>query len=398
MNENLIGEKFNNKWAFTYESHNRTFGEMDKSQNKGTEFRIKNENMDKPTILLLGGTGKVARRITPLLSINGYHVILASRSGSSPASLPNTKGVKFDWLDLNTYDNPFIPTSENVETKRNSIDAVFMIAPPVLDSFPLAKRFIDGMIERGVKRIVFLSGSIQHCGDGPILSKISDYIKGKGRKSERGEESNDSDSDSKTVEWTILRPSWFMENFSEMHHVYTIRDENRIVSATGRGKIPFVSVEDIAVVAYKALIGWRHDDFRRGLGERELSLRGSQLWSYDEVARLLTKRLGREIKHVNMEEREVVKGMVEGGVEEELAIVLVELDCAVERGEEALLGGDLEWVIGGRRGGLLIMLKSVWGEGYGVLNNREREGGWRVEVVESWTLGLDCQCHFLIEG
>lgn len=322
---------------------------MDRSENKleGNELQVKNENKDKTTILLLGGTGKVARRIAPLLSADGYYVILASRSGSSPVSLPNTKGVKFDWLDADTYDNPFISPNGNGEVKESSIDAVFMIAPPVLDALPLAKRFIDGIIGRGVKRIVFLSGSIQHCGDGPILSQISEYIKGKRKSSQRDHELNDSNSN--TVEWTILRPSWFMENFSEMHHMYTIRDENRIVSATGKGEIPFVSVEDIANVAYKALIGWRHNDLGRGLVEKELFLRGEQLWSYDDVASLLTKTLGRKINHVDVNEEKILMGLVEGGVEEDLANVLVELDTAVKRGEEAKLGGDLDWVIG-RRG------------------------------------------------
>ncbi|KAG4025894.1 hypothetical protein MFRU_048g00060 [Monilinia fructicola] len=225
------------------------------------------------TILLLGGTGKVARRIAPLLSADGYHVILASRSGSSPTSLPNTKGVKFDWLDIDTYDNPFcISPNGNGERKEYSIKAVFMISPPVLDAFPLAKRFIDRVIEKGVRRIVFLSGSIQHCGDGPILSQISEYIKGKGSDFNRLDESINFDLNA--VKWTVLRPSWFMENLSEMHHLYTIRDENQIVSATGTGKIPFVSAEDIAIVAYKALIGKRINGMERELAGMELFLRG----------------------------------------------------------------------------------------------------------------------------
>ncbi|RAL68782.1 hypothetical protein DID88_007473 [Monilinia fructigena] len=290
------------------------------------------------TILLLGGTGKVARRIAPLLSADGYHIILASRSGSSPTPLPNTKGVKFDWLDFDTYENPFISPDGNGEGKGHSINAVFIISPPVLDALPLAKRFIDRVIEKGVRRIVFLSGSIQHCGDGPVLSQISEYIKGKGSGSNRLDEPNDSDLNA--VKWTILRPSWFMENFSEMHHLYTIRDENQIVSATGTGKIPF-----------------KINGIGRGLVGMELFLKGDQLWSYDDIASILTRILGRRITHVNMEEKDIVKGMVDGGVEEDLANVLVELDIAVKKGEEAELGGDLELIIGRRRKGLIEYLE-----------------------------------------
>lgn len=277
------------------------FGKMDRNELKGTDVGLKNDGTYKATILLLGGTGKVARRIAPLLSADGYNVLLASRSGSSPASLPNTKGVEFDWLDTNSYDNPFITSKGDDDAKENLVDAVFMIAPPVLDALPLAKKFIDGVIKRGVRRIVFLSGSIQHCGDGPILSQISEYIKGKGRKY-RDDGQIPNNPDPNAVEWTILRPSWFMENFSEMHHRYTIRDENRLVSATGRGKIPFVSAEDIANVAYKALIGWRSNTFEKGLVDMELVLKGAELWAYDDVALLLTELLGRKISHVHVRE------------------------------------------------------------------------------------------------
>ncbi|KAF7948485.1 uncharacterized protein EAE97_003896 [Botrytis byssoidea] len=156
-----------------------------------------------------------------------------------------------------------------------------------------------------------------------------------------------------------------------MHHLYTIRDENRIISATGEGKIPFVSVEDIANVARKALIGWRSDGFEQGLVGKELFLRGAELWSCDDLAALLTELLGREIRHLVVGEEEIVKGMVEGGVEEGLAGVLGELDGAVRRGEEAWLGGDLEAVLGGRARGMREFVEGcvrggVWDGRFGV--------------------------------
>ncbi|TGO08504.1 hypothetical protein BTUL_0205g00040 [Botrytis tulipae] len=333
---------------------------MDRNEIRGTDIGVKNGGTNKATILLLGGTGKVARRIAPLLSDDGYHVLLASRSGSSSTALPNVKGVKFDWLDTNSYDNPFISSEGDGDANENSIEAVFMIAPPVLDALPLAKRFIDGVIKRGVRRI------------------ISEYIKQKGRKSQTLEESRNLNPNA--VEWTILKPSWFMENFSEMHHLYTIRDENRVISATGEGKIPFVSVEDIANVAHKALIGWRSDGFEQGLTGKELFLRGAELWSYDDIAALLTELLGREIRHLVVGEEEIVKGMVEGGVEEGLAGVLGELDGAVGRGEEAWLGGDLEAVIGRRGKGVREFVEGcvrggVWDGGLGVGSRGLGESG-----------------------
>jgi len=77
-------------------------------------------------IPLTGGTGKISSRILPLLSSNGNNVLVASRTGKFPP-LPNTVGVKFDWLDSTTYLNPF---------SHSPISAIFLIAPPIMDCFP----------------------------------------------------------------------------------------------------------------------------------------------------------------------------------------------------------------------------------------------------------------------
>lgn len=218
----------------------------------------------KGTVLLTGGTGKIASRIAPLLSAHGSDVLIASRSGASP-SLTNCQGVKFAWLDASTYSNPF----ENA-----SISAIFLVAPPIMDCVPPMKSFIDLAIKNGVTRFVLLSASVLEGGDGPIMAAAASFIK-----------------DLK-VEYAILQPTWFMgmfpfsisrnntdkvsENFSEVGHLPTIRDQDLIISATGEGKVPFVSANDIAAVAFRALI----DEVPHNT---EHLILGPKLWSYDEV-------------------------------------------------------------------------------------------------------------------
>jgi hypothetical protein len=70
---------------------------------------------------------------------------------------------------------------------------------------------------------------------------------------------------------------WKIENLSEQQHVSTIRDDDIIVSGTGEGRIPFVSVEDIADVAYHALT----DPATHNTAHLIL---GPELYSYDEVS------------------------------------------------------------------------------------------------------------------
>lgn len=203
-------------------------------------------------ILLLGGTGKIASRLAPLLSKNGNVIILASRSDNAPA-LPDCHGVHFDWFDETTYKNPFKITT--------IISAVFLVAPSIVDQLPVMQIFIKLAISHGVRRFVLLSGSVLPAGDGPMMAAVSHYLM------------------TLKVDSTILRPTWFMENFSEAEHCRTIVEQDAIVTAAGDGKVPFVSVEDIAAVAFKALT----DEVPHN---NDYLILGPELLSYDEVSPL----------------------------------------------------------------------------------------------------------------
>lgn len=96
-------------------------------------------------------------------------------------------------------------------------------------------------------------------GDGPMLAEVAQYI-----------------SMLKDVEYAIIKPTWFMEQFSEMGHARTIREEGRIYSATGEGKVPFIAGEDVARVAWRCLV----DEERGG----EYLVVGRELWSFDQVS------------------------------------------------------------------------------------------------------------------
>ena len=61
-----------------------------------------------------------------------------------------------------------------------------------------------------------------------------------------------------------------------MMYYKTIREDNMIVSAAKDGKIPFVSVDDIAEVAFKALVDEKSHN-------TDYVVVGPELFTYDEV-------------------------------------------------------------------------------------------------------------------
>ncbi|KAF8646737.1 hypothetical protein AX16_007078, partial [Volvariella volvacea WC 439] len=93
------------------------------------------------TILVTGGTGKTGSVLAQKLQAAGYSTLVTTRNPSKVA--PPLKGVKFDWLDKSTYDNPW-----NVDP---NIDRVYLVLPEIPNDFDYVKPFIDLAVAKGVK-------------------------------------------------------------------------------------------------------------------------------------------------------------------------------------------------------------------------------------------------------
>jgi len=130
-----------------------------------------------------------------------------------------------------------------------------------------------------------------------------------------------------------------MENFSEMQHLYSIRDADNIVTATGEGKLPFVSADDVASVAFRALTNEKSHN-------TDHLLLGPELLSYDDAAALLTTKLGREITHIKISEDDLAKGMTSFGIPADYAKLLAELDTTIKNGNEERLNSVILDVTG----------------------------------------------------
>ncbi|KAL9122827.1 MAG: hypothetical protein Q9187_000617 [Circinaria calcarea] len=262
------------------------------------------------TILLTGGTGKTSMRIARLLKDADTPVLLASRSNSAP---PPYKSCRFDWLDNTTHPNPFVEAE---------ITAVYLVAPSgVLDILPVMKAFIDFAKSKGVQRFVLLSASDIPAG-GHFTGKVHEYLISLG------------------VEYAVLRPTWFMENFSEGQHLGPIRQHSRFYSASGEGKAPFVSAEDIAAVAFHALVD-------KPPHNTDHVILGPELLSYDDVADILSKVLHRKITHVKITESEKAAAMHSNGMPEDYAKMLASLDTKLSNGVEARMNNVVKEVTGG---------------------------------------------------
>ncbi|WP_193334892.1 ergot alkaloid biosynthesis protein [Devosia beringensis] len=244
------------------------------------------------TILVTGATGKTGRRLVEQLQARALQPRLAMRSATSPHS------VAFDWTDPRTH-----------ATALDGIGAVYLVAPPgVVDPLAIMRPFLELALERGVTRFVLLSASSLEEG-GPLMGQVHAWLR------------------QHAPSWLVLRPSWFMQNFSEQQHLPTILSDNAIYSATRDGRIGFIDAEDIAAVAVAGLTA-------TDLASGDLVLTGPETLSYDEVARLLGKQTGRPVRHHRLTEAKLSDRFVSYGVPAAFAPSLAAMDTAIAGGVE----------------------------------------------------------------
>ncbi|MHC8343962.1 NmrA family NAD(P)-binding protein [Pseudomonas sp. RT6P73] len=198
-------------------------------------------------ILVLGATGKTGRRITQHLNAAGLPVRLGSREANPP----------FDWEDRTTWD-----------AALDGVHAVYISYQPDLavpGALETVQAFTDLAVKSGVGKLVLLSGR------GEIEAEQAERV-----------------IQNSGVDWTILRASWFFQNFSEAHFLEPIL-EGELALPVGNIAEPFVDVEDIAEIAVQALT-------QPGHSRQLYELTGPRALTFAEAVDEIAKGTGRDIR------------------------------------------------------------------------------------------------------
>ena len=122
-----------------------------------------------------------------------------------------------------------------------------------------------------------------------------------------------------------LRPGFFFENF--LWHIEEIRDHGLIRLPLGGSKrYPMIATRDIARVAADCLLdaNWKGHDIRELHGPADLSLH--------EAAAAISEGLHRKVEFQQIEREEARREMLEVGMSENAADLMLEMYEAVETG------------------------------------------------------------------
>ncbi|MFF1343993.1 NmrA family NAD(P)-binding protein [Streptomyces sp. NPDC058290] len=248
-----------------------------------------------PATLVIGATGTTGGRTAARLVAAGRRVKAASRRGTP---LAGAEPVRFDWYDPVGFGDAL-----------RDADRVYLV-PPVGDPDPAAVMlpFLERARAGGVRRAVLLSSSAISEG-GPAVGQVHRALPGL------------------FDEWAVLRPSWFMQNFTGTHaHADSIRSDGAIQTAAGPGRVGFVDADDIAAVAVRALTDDRAPN-------ADLVLTGPEALSHDDIAALLTDVTGRPVVHRHLT-HDALRDRLAEVIPVEFAAMLAGMDRAIAEGAE----------------------------------------------------------------
>ena len=214
-----------------------------------------NHAHDESPILVLGATGKTGRRVLEQLQARAVPTRVGSRSAQPP----------FDWEDRDTW----------APALRGAAKAYVTYFPDL--AVPGAPEAVGELArlaaELGVRHLVLLSGR------GETEAQRSEEIV-----KEAG------------IDWTILRSSWFDQNFSEGFLVDAVL-EGVVALPVGDVREPFVHADDLADIAVAALTEDGH------VGQL-YEVTGPRLMTFADAVREIAEASGRDVRFqsVSMEE------------------------------------------------------------------------------------------------
>lgn len=251
----------------------------------------------KPLTLVLGATGKTGSRVAARLQAKGFPVRAGSRSASP----------SFDWHQPQTW-----------AAALEGVDQAYITFYPDLaipGAHDAISAFVDAAVSSGVKRLVLLSGRGEDAA----------------RACERLVQSSG-------VEHTIVRASFFAQNFSEGPFAGAIAG-GVFAMPTHGAREPFIDVDDIADVVTAALTEPGHN------GEL-YEVTGPRLLDFPTVIAEINAATGKDVKFLEVPQAAYKAGLINAGLPDDYASFLTELFSTVLDGRNEYTTDGVQRALG----------------------------------------------------
>lgn len=255
------------------------------------------EKTNEQTTLVLGGTGKTGRRVVERLRELDIAVRVGSRAGELP----------FKWEDRATW----APVLEGAS-------AAYVSYYPDL-AVPGAAEAVGALAEQandaGLRRLVLLSGRGE-----PEAQRAEQFVQ------------------QVAAESTVVRCSWFDQNFSESYLLEPILG-GEVALPVGGVPEPFLDADDIAEVAVAALT-------EDGHANRIYELTGPRLLTFADAVAEIGRATGRELRYLPVTIDDYTAALADQDVPQDLVSLLRYLFTEVLDGRNAMLADGVQRALG----------------------------------------------------
>ncbi|RZK57717.1 MAG: NmrA family transcriptional regulator [Pedobacter sp.] len=248
-------------------------------------------------ILVIGANGKTGRRVTDKLKNLNIDVRASSRSTEIPFDWekPETWGMALDGIEkVYITFQPDLAVPSAVETIRN---------------------FVKLASQHDVKKMVLLSG-----------------------RGEKEAERCENELINSGVDFSIVRASWFMQNFSESFFTDGILQGELVVPQI-EALEPFVDADDIADVVVDCLLNDKHKN-------KIYSLTGPELLSFKRCADKVSEAAGFHVTCIEIPLADYLDGMRQHHYPEDVIWLVQYLFTEVLDGRNEFITDHIEEVLG----------------------------------------------------
>jgi uncharacterized protein YbjT (DUF2867 family) len=248
-------------------------------------------------VLVVGGTGKTGRRVAERLRARGKAVRIGTPRGTPP----------FAWNDQATW-----------PAALRDVRAAYVTYYPdiaIPGAVEAVGSFAEAAVASGVRRLVLLSGRGEE-----EAQRAEQVIRDSGG------------------EWTIIRSSWFAQNFSESFFLDRVLSGEVFLPAADVGE-PFIDAEDIADVAVAALTEAGH------AGEL-YEVTGPRLLTFPQAVEEIASATGRDIRYSEISGHDFVAALNAESVPEDYVWLLDYLFATVLDGRNEYVTPGVQRALG----------------------------------------------------
>ena len=232
------------------------------------------------TVLVIGATGTVGRKLLQELRLRGQRIRAATREplATSQHIDAETDWVRFDYQSEET----FAPALEGVQR-------VFMVLPPGDNTADIpATAFIRRMCRVNVRAVVDLSAMGAQLNPSMAVRKVELLLEDSG------------------LRFTHLRPNWFMQIFAIGSLKEQVR-QGKLRFPADRARTSYIDARDVAATAAVALTEPGH------LG-KAYTLTGPAALDHFEIAHILSEAADRTVIYESNTDDQTREAMSQAGM------------------------------------------------------------------------------------